>query len=274
MIKSYNIDEFNIFNFCTNTAKAFNKDLNKFHLFKNLLHTFHLDEELYENSFEEYSSFISYSVIRTSIISDKNILQYEQYVFSTLSGYYKFKYNKTIDSKLVAKVWSNIIKIFNNILEISSKGYSETFYYNTLYSTFRHLNSKVNNCSYSAEIPIIFNNDNEVDIVLIVPQLKNTYYNILIPFLLKYFNRSLKNIHIFELSLSSINYKYTHIPIDTTIANQYRKFNESLFLDFNKINYFNCNICSLSCDKNELLTTRYLEIPYKKNLKVIKVRNI
>lgn len=270
----YNIDEFNIFNFCVNSSKAYNSDLNKFVVFKELLHTFHNNEEIYEKSLESYASFISFSVIKEAILQDKNILQYEQYVFSVLSGYYKHNFSKNIDTKILAKIWSNILFIFNKIIDISSSPlYKNILQYKQLYSSFKHINAN-HNSNYCAEIPLIFEKEDGVDVFLIVPRLKNNYYNILIPFLLSYFKSKIHNLYIIDLSLNSIDYSFTSIPVNNILLNQYRKHKDTLFIDFNKINYQNCVFCPLTCNKNELLVTRFEITPFNKNKKIIRTINI
>lgn len=271
----YNLDEYNISNFCINTLKAFNKHNNKFLLFKNFLHTFHDNEEIYEESFEAYSSFISYSVIKDSLIKDKNILTYEQYVFNVLSGFYQSKNNKNIDTKILAKIWTNIVFIFNKILEISSNSdYKQIYNFITLYSSFKHINSKVYNNTYKYTVPLLFEKENSYDAFIIVPRLKDNSYNIVISFLLTYFKNRLDNIFILDFSLTSISYSFNVLNINNIILNQYRNFFESLYIDFNKVNFQNCGVCPLSCNKNELLKTRYEPIPYDPNKKIIKVNNI
>jgi len=275
MKTAYNIDEFNISNFCVNTFKAFNKHNNKFHLFKHLLHTFHLDDEMYESSFEEYSSYISFVVIKESLVQNKNILTYEQYVFSVLSGFYKQKYEKLINSKLIAKIWSNIVFIFNYIIQKSSNSnYTNISFYETLYTTFSHINNQTNYNSYYFDVPIIFEKENGYDVLLILPKINNVYYNITINFLLKYFKNKLHNIFIIELSLENHTYETLDLPITNTILNSYRKYNETLYIDFNKISYQNCNICPLSCSRSELLNTRFEITPFNKNKKLIRTVKI
>lgn len=271
----YKLDEYNISSFCINSLKAFNKHNNKFLLFKELLHTFHDNEEIYEYSFEAYSSFISYSVIKDSLIKNKNILTYEQYVFNVLSGFYQSKNNKSIDTKILAKIWTNIVFIFNTVLNISSNSeYNQIHNFISLYSSFKHLNSKVYNNTYEYTVPLLFEKENSYDAFIIVPRIKDNSYNLVITFLLNYFKNKLDNIYILDFSLTSINYSFNTIVINNVILNQYRSFSESLYIDFNKVNFQNCGFCPLSCNKNELLKTRYEPIPYDANKKIIKVNNI
>lgn len=271
----YNLDEYNISNFCINTIKAFNKHNNKFILFKELLHTFHDTEEIYEHSFEAYVAFISNSVIKDSLIKNKNILTYEQYVFNVLSGFYKSKNDKNIDTKILAKVWNNIVFIFNKILEISSNpNYKQIHNYTSLYSTFKHINSKTYNNTYTYTVPLLFEKENSFDAFIIVPRIKDNSFNIVLTFLLNYFKNKLDNIFIIDLSLTTVNYSFNTLVVNNVILNQYRSLFESLYIDFNKVNFQNCGVCSLSCNKNELFKTRYEPIPYEPNKKVIKVNNI
>lgn len=271
----YNLDEYNISNFCINTLKAFNKHNNKFLLFKELLHTFHDNEEIYEHSFEAYASFISYSVIKDSLVKDKNILTYEQYVFNVLSGFYQSKNNKSIDTKVLAKVWNNIVFIFNKILEISSNSsYRQIHNFIPLYSTFKHINSKVYNNSYKYVVPLLFEKENSFDVFIIVPRIKDNSYNIALTFLLNYFKNKVDNIFILDFSLTSISYSFNTLVVNNVILNQYRSLFDSLYIDFNKVSFQNCGVCHLSCNKNELFKTRYEPIPYDPNKKIIKVNNI
>lgn len=271
MKTAYNIDEFNISNFCVNTFKAFNKHNNKFHLFKHLLHTFHDDDEMYEQSFEEYASYISFVVIKDSLIQNKNILTYEQYVFNVLSGFYKQKTDKLIDSKILAKIWSNIVFIFNFILDKSSNpNYNNISFFERLYTTFSHINNQTNFNSYYFDVPLIFEKEDGYDVLLILPKIKNIYYNITINFLIKYFKNKLHNIFIVELDLNNHSYDILEINVNNTLLNNFRKYNETLYIDFNKINYQNCSICPLSCTKSELLNTRFEITPFNKNKKLIR----
>ena len=271
----YNIDELNLFNFCINTSKAFNLQNKKYVLFKSFLHTFHEDGEIYEGSLEEYVAFISYMIIKDSILTNKNVLTYEQYLFSTLSGYYNHKFNKKIDGKILAKAWNNIVHIFNLILEKSSSPYyKEIHYFNTLYNSFKHLNTKVNKSTYSLDVPLIFEKEDSVDVFLILPKIKNIYYNMSLLFILNYFKNKVTNIFIIELSTKDINYTFTPLPVTNTLLNQYKKQYDSLYIDFNKISYSNCNVCPLTCNRTELLETRYIETPFSNRNKTIKTRNI
>lgn len=272
MKTSYHIDEFNISNFCINTVKAFNQQQNKFILFNNLLHSFHDIEEIYEDTFTSYSAFISYSVIKASLIKDKNILSYESYVYNVLDGFYFQKYNKKIDPKDLAKVWTNIVFIFNKIIELSANpNYNSITNFLDIYSTFKHINTtnKQPSGSYSYSIPLLFEKENNYDVFIIVPKLKNNYYNILIPYLINYFKNKLDNIFILELDLNTLNYSFNTITITNTLLNSYRKYLDTLYIDFNKINYQNCSYCSLTCNKTELLNTRYIVSPFNaKNRKI------
>lgn len=275
MKTAYNIDEFNISNFCVNTFKAFNKHHNKFHLFKHLLHTFHLDDEMYENSFEDYASYISFVVIRESLIENKNILTYEQYVFNVLSGFYKQKYDKLVDSKLLAKIWSNIVFIFNYILnKSSSSDYNNIYFFERIYTTFSHINNQTNFNSYYFDVPIIYEKENGYDVLLILPKINNLYYNIVINFLLKYYKNKLHNIFVIELDTQNNSYETTDIAVNNVLLNSYRKYNETLYIDFNKINYQNCSLCPLSCTRSELLNTRFEITPFNKNKKLIRTIKI
>ena len=271
----YNLDEYNISNFCVNTLKAFNKHNNKFLLFKELLHTFHDNEEIYEHSFESYASFISYSVIKDSLTRDKNILTYEQYVFNVLSGFYQSKNNKRIDTKILAKVWNNIVFIFNKILEISSDSkYKQIHNFIPLHVTFKHINSKTYNNTYKYIVPLLFEKEDSFDILIIVPRIKDNSYNIALTFLLNHFKNKVGKIYIVDFSLTSIDYSFNTLFVNNILLNQYRSLFDSLYIDFNKVSFQSCGVCPLSCNKNELFKTRYEPMPYDPNKKIIKVNNI
>lgn len=272
---AYNLDEFNISSFCINSMKAINKDNNKFILFKQVLQTFHDIEEIYEDTFYSYCAFITYSVIKDSLIKDKNILTYEAYVYNILDGFYSQKYNKKINTKEVAKVWTNIVFIFNTIIEKSSNpDYKAIQKFENLFTSFTHLNTKVSNSSYQYSVPLLFEKESGYDAFIIIPSLKNNYFNIVIPFLLKYFKNKIHNIFIIDLSLTSLSFNYTEIAINNVLLNSYRKYLDTLFIDFNKINFQNCGICQLSCTRQELLNFRYVPQPFLKNRKVIQTVNI
>lgn len=275
MKTAYNIDEFNISNFCINSLKAYNKDSNKFILFKHLLHTFHDIEEIYEGSFEEYAAFIMHSVIKAAVINNKNILSYEQYVFDVLSGFYFQKYNKNIDTKKIAKVWTNIVFIFEVLLKQSSNpSYKNIEFYKPIFTSLKHINTKVNNNSYSLTAPLIFEKESGYDVFLILPKIKNTYFNIVIPFLVKYFKNRLHNLFIVEISTETLDYSINTLEINNNVLNQYSKYFDTLYIDFNKVNFQNCSLCPLSCNKRELLNIRFEVTPFNPNKKILKVINI
>ena len=271
----YNIDEYNISSFCINSLKAYNKVNNKFLLFKHLLHTFQDLEDIYEESFETYAAFITQSVIRAAITSNKNILTYEQYVFDILSGYHQQKFNKSVDTKKIAKVWTNIVFIFETILnQASNPSYKSIEFYQTLLTSFKHINSKANQNSYSMCVPLLFEKEDGYDVFLILPKIKNTFYNIAISFLIKYFKNKLHKVFIVELNLTSLDYSINTIDVTNSLVSQYTKHLETLYIDFNKVNYQNCVVCPLSCTKKELLNTRFEVTPFNINKKIIKVLNI
>lgn len=275
MKQIFNIDEFVLTSFCVNTNKAFNSANNKFVLFKDLLHTFHDMEEIYEGSFFSYSAFITYSVISDSLIKNKNILSYEQYVYNVLDGYHTEKCKVKANPKDLAKIWTNIVFIFDKILGLSSNPeYSHIQPFVDLYTTFNHINSSPVQNNYTMSVPLVFEKDNSFDVLLIVPKLNSIYYNICLAFLFKYFKNTLNHIYVFEIDTKSISYNYYDIVVDSIYLNKMRKHTELLHIDSAKVSFTHCGFCPLTCNSTELLKTRYEIQPYKDNKRIIKTLNI
>lgn len=271
----YHIDEFNINSFCPHTLKIVGKEQNKFLLFKKLLNVFHKNESIYEESVTEYTSFIMYSVIIDALKNDKNILTYESYLYNVLKGFSTNLNGVPIHSRVLAKIWTNLINIFSILTELSKNPAIKNISINKeILFNLKHINVDKMNNNYYMEIPIVLEYEDKVDIILILPSYdKNIYSNIAVHSSINYFGKHLNDVHLIELSMNKFSYEYSSIKMNHRLLQQFNSFKDSLYIDFNKINIHNCNQCPLDCNAREILQTRYSVMPYNPKAKTIKVRN-
>ena len=274
--KVFKLDEFILYNFCINTTKAFNTVTDKFVLFKKHLQTFHPREELYEGSLEEFSSFITYSVIMDSLTSDKNILTYESYVYNVITGFSKEVLKQTASATILARIWNNLIYIFNYLINLSKNPHLKKIHFNfDLYQTYTHINSSPVKATYTLKLPILLEFENSFEVVLIIPKTKASLYsNISLEYVVNYFKNKLTNIHIIGLDMLKIGYEEVTIPVTDNLIKEFSRVHQTNYIDFNRINIHNCNICPLTCNSKEILSQRYAIQPYNKNSKTIKTKNI
>lgn len=254
------IDDFNIIRFCQNTLSTIGPNVYDDH--RKLLHTFHDKESIYEHSFETYSAYISYAVIKDAILTDKSILTYEQYVYNVLNGYYQAKFGKKCKPYIIARVWTTITYNFKGILDICSQPDIKTIDKNKrYYVTYNHLNSPVTNISYYLDVLLTLHKEDKVDVVVIVPKLTNITANTYIMSLIKYFGSTLDNIYVVSYDLNS-HYSDTNlIHMDRKTYQTYQQLLKGMYIDFNQINIHNCAICPYECSSNQILKERYLIRP-------------
>lgn len=271
----YHIDEFLISSFCPNTVKAFNKELDKFVLFKSMLNSFHDDGDIYENSLEDYANYITYQIIKDALLLQKNILTYEAYLYNVLTSFSEEKLNKKINPKNIAKVWNNIVTIMARIVEVSSsENILEINYLPEIIVSKKHINvQKMNSNYFLKPLMVLFFKDG-VEVINIIPSFKNHFiFNINNQEIIKYFGKSLKKIHIFELT-SKLSCEPSVLTISDNLLNKIKNLTELQYIDFKKINTNNCNNCPLSCTVKEILYSRYEPIPYNVRRKTIKTFTI
>lgn len=269
----FHLDEYNITNYCPNTLKAFNKDVNKFVLFKDKLDFFHNIEEIYENNLNDFISFISYSILNNCIKTNKNINKLEQYFYNVISSFGKVKEFK-IETKLIAKCWVSLVSCFKIILDLSSDPLIKSIEIDKRHFVqMNHINvCSKNNNSYYFNIPLIFHYKDYVDVLVITPdsiipfQLRTVYKT-----LIKYYKNNLKNIHVIKIKSES---KYFILNVNNTIVSLVNKQVDKEYIDFNKINTYNCVICPLKCTFQELYQIRYDLIPFNLNKKKIIIHSI
>ena len=104
MTGRFNLDEYNITNYCINTLKAVNVESNKFILFKNKLELFHNIEELYEDNISDFISYISYSILINCITNNKNINLIESYFYDVIKNFCiakEIKFNNAFDGSIL-----------------------------------------------------------------------------------------------------------------------------------------------------------------------------
>lgn len=269
----FHLDEYNITNYCPNTLKAFNKENNKFILFKDKLDFFHSIEEIYETDLNDFVSFISYSILMNCIKNNKNINLLESYFYNVISSFSKVKEFK-IETKTIAKYWISLITSYNTIINLSSNPSISSIDINKLhFISLKHINvSSKNNSNYYFNIPLVFNFENYIDVVLILPdsntpfQLK-TIYKVLI----KYYGNKLKNIHLIKIKAET---RYQVFNISNTMVSMVMKQFNKEYIDFNLINVYNCLTCALKCSPQEIYQTRYEVIPFSSNKRRILIHNV
>lgn len=273
MTGRFNLDEYNITNYCINTLKAVNVESNKFILFKNKLELFHNIEELYEDNISDFISYISYSILINCITNNKNINLIESYFYDVIKNFCISKEIK-FNNAFVARSWVSLVKNYSLIIELSSNPKIKKLQLNELFFvSLNHINvpHKQNN-NYYFNIPIVFNYEDSLDVLILLPKIKTTIqYRLIYRMLIKIFGTKLKNIHLFEIGKII---EYSNLNVNTSIVNLVNKQNQKEYIDFNKINSHNCNTCSLSCNFSEMYKFRYNLIPFNLKKKKIEIINV
>ena len=269
----FHLDEYNITNYCINTLKAFNNDNNKFILFKDKLELFHNKEELYEDNVSDFIGYISYSILMNCITNNKNIESIESYFYDVIKNFCSVKEIK-FNAAFVARSWVSLVKSYSLIIELSSNPNVKQIELNKLFFTSKkHINvPKKQNNSYYFHIPIVFNSEDSLDVLILLPKMKiNIQHRLIYKTLIEVFGTKLKNIHVFEISKTV---DYSVLPINNSIVNLVNKQNKKEYIDFNKVNTYNCTNCPLSCNFSEVYKTRYDLMPFNIRKKTIKVFNV
>ena len=271
----FHIDEYLISSFCINTIKASNKTLDKFVLFNKNLNSFHDDGTIYEQSFEDYSNYLIYQIVKDSLLMNKNILEYESYLYNVLTSFSAEKLNKKVNAKNIARVWHNLLSVMSFIMDQSSlESVLKIEYFPEIVINKRHINTRKMNSNYYIKPTLILYFKEGVEIINLLPSHDNhTVFNINTQELIKYFGKRLLYMHTFELN-NNFNCKLSSIKISKSLLNTINKSLDDQYIDFKKINNHNCNICPLTCSVKELLYTRYEALPYNDKRRLIKVYNI
>lgn len=270
----FHIDEFVISSFCPNTIKVNGSFGNKFQLFSKYLTVFHDDESIYEQNIHRYSSFISYKVLIDSLVNNNNILTYESYLFNTLKGFSEQIEGKPLVMSQLVKIWNNLIQIYNVLLELSKDSSVKSIKYNfDIYLNLKHINVDKMSSNYYMTIPILIEYEDKVLPILFIPkETENLQSNLAVYLPLKYFGKQVNKMIIFGFSMYNFSYTYNV----TTIGSKYFKdslnFIESCYIDFNRVNTFNCINCPLVCNTSEILNLKYKIEPYNPKNRLIKIR--
>lgn len=270
----FHLDEYILNTFCINTLKACNGVLNKFTLFNTHLHYYHIDKPyLYEESFEEYCSFIIYSILSKSLTGDESVLKLENYFYNVLRGYCIM--NKIeIQTAFMAKAWKQLTDTYAYIITLASNPDIASIEYNKIIiGSFSHINAPSNNLyNYYINIPLVLKfKDQSIELVQIIKQ-KNHTHNIFNTFALNYFKYPfLKTIHYIVIKDGNVLMPVFRYSRKVTI--DLNKVYQSSYLDFNKINYNYCHSCPLTCTYSERYLTRYEIKPWAK-LNTINTVNI
>lgn len=270
----FHIDEFTISSFCPNTIKVNGADQNKFALFYKYLSVFHDDETLYEQTPQRYSSYIMYKVLMDSLIKNKNILTYEQYVFNVLKGYSEQSEDKSLTVSQIAKIWNILINIYNVLLEYSKDSTVHNIEYNKrIFFNMKHINVDKMSSNYYLDIPLVIYYKDRVIPVLILPrEIKNPYANIVNYLPIKYFGKKVDRILVFNLNMNNYSYEYNSIANNSKFYKESLDFLDGLYIDFNRVNTFNCINCPLSCTPSEILNVKYKIEPYNPKNRLVKFR--
>lgn len=272
----FHLDEFNISSFCPNTLKALNNKTNKFKLFKNHLHTFHNNEEFYEDDLNSYLAFITYSILIKCLKENKNLASFETYFFNIIEGYCKVN-TIVFNINSIAKYWINISTVYQSILKVVSNDLIKNIIINEMFFTsFKHINvSKKMLDNYYFNIPIILEFEDKIDALIIIPNTgQNIYSNLLVLSVINYFNNKINNLFIINIDINKFKVEMISLNISTILLSKCFKIIETLYIDFKKVNIFNCNICPLSCSTSEILDIRYEPTPFGNKKRIIETRDI
>lgn len=270
----FHIDEFIISSFCPNTIKINGAVENKFQLFSKYLSVFHNDESLYEQDIYRYSSFISYKILIDSLVNNTNILTYESYLINTLKGFSEQVDGKSLPMPQLVKIWNNLIQIYNVLLDLSKDSAVKSIKYNfDIYFNLKHINVDKMSSNYYMTIPVLIEYSDRVVPVLFLPkEMEGLQSNLATLLPLKYFGKKVDRMIIFGFSMYNFSYTYNL----TTIGSKYFKdslnFIDSCYIDFNRVNTFNCINCPLVCNTSEILNIKYKIEPYNPKNKLIKIR--
>lgn len=272
----FHLDEFILNSFCIHTIKACNSKFNKFVMFKNLLHSFHSEfPEIYEDNIFNYMGFISYSILIEVFNKNKNIKEFETYFYNTVKGYASV-HQVQITERSIAKVWIQLNEVYVKVIDVVSNPLiKEIKVDETLFTSFKHINTfgikDVNNYYFNVHLTLVFE-DKHIEVIQILPSNDslNLFNNIFTSTCSRYYKNRLTKIHTIDIYISKdVHVSYYELVINDTRLKAFNRFQDSLYIDFNKVNISNCSNCALNCQYSDIYKTRYASVPWKKNRRSI-----
>lgn len=201
---------------------------------KNLLHSFHKQDSIYEDTFESYTSYIFYSVINQALIQNKSILSYEHYVYNVLTGYSESVLGVKPKPALLAKIWMSITKAYDLILSLSSNPHVSSIDINKkLYCPYTLINTpkKLPHINFYLDTSVVMTVDDKVEVILILPYMETYKYNLNVISLIKRYGSLLNKIHILNIDNGKLG--YVCLNINNSIISL---LNKNIYIDVNLIN--------------------------------------
>lgn len=265
----YHLDDYVLNLFCPNTNQV--NTIEKYALFINQLHSFHKIESLYDKTFNTYSLYIAYIIFMNSLELNKNILTYESYFYSVCSGYISNN-NLKITTDKIAKLWVNLVTIFNSLLAFTSKAKSVDLF-TECYAPIKSLNSSVKSSSFFWSVPLILNEISETLTPVIFIPFNGTslYSNMQFLNTINYFN--CKVIHVVLFDMTNYNIKLETLLITPKLLNSVKTLLNKFVVDYEKSNLINCTVCPIKFCKSSYIFSNIVPIPYMKKSKSIKLLN-
>ena len=268
----YHIDDIVLSSFCPNTNRVEKKE--KFLIFREHLHSFHPQAELYENSASEYVGYIVYSILLNSLELNKNILTYEQYFYNVLSGFSEQTGHK-ISSSNIAKSWNNLVMVYDQLLTLTTA--SSVIGVRVLqkaHSTLRYINHKDVNHNFYWDIPVqIFHTDGSIKTILILPvrSQTNLFSNFLVLNTIRTFYQK-GSLYVLQIFLDKLDLKLSSVNVTKTVEQYAEQFLYKFYVDFSTANIHNCTICPLvSCSLEQMF--KVVQPTTAQKLKKIKLVN-
>lgn len=252
MINILNVDDLSLLEFCVNTT-TLPTDI-KLPLFRDQLHSFHSRSELYEHSFQAYSAFITYSVLMNALELNKNILSYEHYYYNVLNGYMTKTGNK-VNSKVIAKLWLSLIKVYEDLLDISQKDIISSSMFDKRFKPISIHTDTTYRLSLLTQIPVVLRHVDDYNIFIVfIPKSKNPLTNRLVLEIIQSSNIGDKVV-VYSLPLDNSSIEKNTISIEKHIKQFAELHNLSkLVLPIANIN--NCIRCPLThCKYNDYRTS-------------------
>lgn len=191
------------------------------------------NESLYENNFDSYSSYIFYKVLTDCIYKEKTIVNYESYVYNVLKGFSKSQLGKEVSSSTIAKIWTSITEAYSLIISLSSDSSINSISTNTrIYNPYSIINSppSLPKFTFHSDIPIIFEYEDHISAVLILPYCSTFKHNMCIDLLIKRYKSLLKDINI--ITINKGKFINTTIKLNNELL---QKLNRNIYLDINQI---------------------------------------
>lgn len=205
------------------------------------------NESLYENSFQSYSSYIFYKVLTDCIYKEKSIINYESYVYNVLKGFSKSQLGKEVNSSTIAKVWTSITEAYSFIISLSSDpNINNILINNRLYNPYSIINapSSLPRFTFHSDVPIIFEYENNISVVLILPYCSTFKYNMHIDLLIKRYRSLLKDINI--VTINKGKFFNTIIKLNNELL---QKLSRDVYLDMNHM------VCPLNKENYKIFSS-------------------